>query len=81
MVGAQSALLPPSDGNFVPLTPSCLTPNAHSEAEAALRHNSTAQTDSAAPGLKIGPYFGTSKDVEPGAGEDGTTEAPKAYWR
>lgn len=58
-------LLPPSDGNFGPMTPSGLTPNARSEAEAALTLNSTAQTDSAAP-------------VDP---ETGETEAQKAYRR
>ncbi|CAO2653400.1 Nn.00g028110.m01.CDS01 [Neocucurbitaria sp. VM-36] len=75
----QSNLLPPSDGSFGgfgPITPSGLTPNTRSEAEAALTHNSTAQTDSAAPDPTLvpkGDYYGTSAD--------GTTEAQKAYRR
>ncbi|KAF2259007.1 hypothetical protein CC78DRAFT_537411 [Lojkania enalia] len=45
----DSNLLPPSTGALTPATPSGLTPNTRSEAEAALTLNSTTQTDSAAP--------------------------------
>ncbi|KAF2732711.1 hypothetical protein EJ04DRAFT_303340 [Polyplosphaeria fusca] len=40
---------PPSSSTFGTSTPSGLTPNTRSEAEAALTLNSSAQTDSAAP--------------------------------
>lgn len=62
------SLLPPSDGTFGVPTPSGLTPNTRSEAEAALTHNSIAQTDSAAPD----PASIT---------ENGTDEAQRAYRR
>ncbi|KAF1850416.1 uncharacterized protein K460DRAFT_327257 [Cucurbitaria berberidis CBS 394.84] len=78
----QSNLLPPSDGSFGafgPITPSGLTPNTRSEAEAALTHNSIAQTDSAAPDSLS--YGGTSGRNQYGTSEDGTTEAQKAYRR
>lgn len=81
MTDNQSTLLPPSDGNFTPLTPSGLTPNTRSEAEAALTHNSAAQTDSAAPDPKLVPYFGTSRGSGHSAGDEGFTEAQKAYRR
>ncbi|KAF2639722.1 hypothetical protein P280DRAFT_453744 [Massarina eburnea CBS 473.64] len=46
----QDMLLPtPDPAAFGAATPSGLTPNTRSEAEAALYHNTTAQTDSAAP--------------------------------
>ena len=80
----QSTLLPPSDGSFGafgPITPSGLTPNTRSEAEAALTHNSTAQTDSAAPDPTLLPYTTSGGGNEYGTNEDGTTEAQKAYRR
>lgn len=65
----RPSLLPPNDGSYLGApTPSGLTPNTRSEAEAALTHNSTAQTDSAAPDAAS-------------LLEDGTTEAHKAYRR
>ena len=49
-MSGSSTLLPPSDGTtFGTPTPSGLTPNTRSEAEAAFFQNSLAQTDSAAP--------------------------------
>ncbi|KAF2684106.1 hypothetical protein K458DRAFT_272917, partial [Lentithecium fluviatile CBS 122367] len=45
----QDTLQLPTRGAFPPSTPSGLTPNTRSEAEAALTHNIAAQTDSAAP--------------------------------
>ncbi|KAF2010472.1 hypothetical protein BU24DRAFT_58972 [Aaosphaeria arxii CBS 175.79] len=47
--------LPPSTGTFTPSTPSCLTPNTRSEAEAQLTLNTASQTDSAAPTTPL-PY-------------------------
>lgn len=49
MHDSEPSLLPPNSGNFTPSTPSGLTPNTRSEAEAALAFNTVAQTDSAAP--------------------------------
>jgi hypothetical protein len=64
----RPSLLPPVDGSYLGApTPSGLTPNTRSEAEAALTHNSAAQTDSAAPdATSLG---------------DAITEAHKAYRR
>ncbi|KAF2800939.1 hypothetical protein K505DRAFT_69966 [Melanomma pulvis-pyrius CBS 109.77] len=45
----STTLLPPSSGTFTPGTPSGLTPNTRSEAEAAFTYNTTTQTESAAP--------------------------------
>jgi len=67
--------LPPSTGTFTPGTPSGLTPNTRSEAEAALTLNSIAQTDSAAPTTPL-----TSSENMPPMGEESMTEAQKA-WR
>lgn len=65
----RPGLAPPSDGSFLGSpTPSGLTPNARSEAEAAFTHNTTTQTDSAAP------------DPDSVVG-DGSSEAQKAYRR
>ncbi|KAF2279335.1 uncharacterized protein EI97DRAFT_371031 [Westerdykella ornata] len=41
--------MPPTGGDFTDIAPPDLTPNTRSEAEEALRRNSLAQTDSAAP--------------------------------
>lgn len=51
MFDPQSNLIPPSSGEFNPelATPSGLTPNTRSEAEAALTYNTLTQTASAAP--------------------------------
>jgi hypothetical protein len=50
MGDTSDSLLPPSTQDpLTPATPSGLTPNTRSEAEAALSLNSTSQTDSAAP--------------------------------
>lgn len=51
MVDSQSNLMPPSSGEFTPelATPSGLTPNTRSEAEAAFTYNTLTQTASAAP--------------------------------
>lgn len=56
MPDSQSNLLPPTSGDFIPGTPSGLTPNTRSEAEAALWRNSMAQTDSAAPTTPLASY-------------------------
>ncbi|KAH9880237.1 hypothetical protein IAQ61_000526 [Plenodomus lingam] len=63
----QPSLLTPSDGPHNLLTPSALTPNTRTEAEAALTLNSINQTDAAGP--------------DPALLEDGTSEAQKAYRR
>jgi hypothetical protein len=63
-MGEAQLELPPTT-NFPPSTPSGLTPNSRSEAEAALRRNSLVQTDSAAPLL---PF--------PGAGDGSHGSAP-----
>ncbi|KAF2846622.1 hypothetical protein T440DRAFT_471696 [Plenodomus tracheiphilus IPT5] len=57
-----------SDGSFGPLTPSGLTPNTRTEAEAALTLNSITQTDAAGPDPTL-------------LAEDTTSEAQKAYRR
>lgn len=61
-------LLPPSDGDIGVRTPSGLTPETRSEAEAALTLNSIAQTDSAAPDPAL-------------LADDNISEAQKAYRR
>ncbi|KAF1949500.1 hypothetical protein CC80DRAFT_598811 [Byssothecium circinans] len=64
----QSTLLPPDHSSpFGSATPSGLTPNTRSEAEAALYHNTVAQTDSAAPTTPLA--------------DANLTEAQKAYRR
>lgn len=65
----RPGLAPPTDGSFLGApTPSGLTPNARSEAEAAFTHNTFTQTDSAAPD----PSLLTG---------NGSSEAHKAYRR
>lgn len=56
MSDSQPGLLPPTSGDFIPGTPSGLTPNTRSEAEAALWRNSLAQTDSAAPATPLASH-------------------------
>jgi len=80
-MSSQPTLLPPSDGTLGASTPSGLTPNTRSEAEAALTHNSTAQTDSAAPDAAFLKHMTTEGGDAYGTTEDGTTEAQKAYRR
>jgi len=86
---AQPTLLPPNWGTLTPATPSGLTPNTRSEAEAALTHNITTQTDSAAPTT---PLPASHTNMYPGMGAEGgnamdgeaddrATEAQKAYRR
>ncbi|PSN70719.1 hypothetical protein BS50DRAFT_485741 [Corynespora cassiicola Philippines] len=70
MGDARPSLLPPSRGSFTPATPSGLTPNTRSEAEAALTLNSVSQTDSAAPTTPLAP--GTAYII---------SEAQRAYRR
>jgi hypothetical protein len=67
----QSTLLPPTSTLFPPATPSGLTPNTRSEAEAALTLNTLSQTDSAAP----------TTPLSENASLDGADEARKAYRR
>lgn len=89
MGDAQATLLPPARGSFTPATPSGLTPNTRSEAEAALTHNSMAQTDSAAPTTPLRTlHENMYSGMRPSGGrahvddvDDGTTEAQKAYRR
>ena len=64
----DAQLLPPSTGTFTPATPSGLTPNTRTEAEAALTQNSLQQTESAAPTTAMGE-------------DDTVNEAQKAYRR
>ncbi|KAF2467350.1 uncharacterized protein BDR25DRAFT_336100 [Lindgomyces ingoldianus] len=84
----QSSFLPLSQGTFTPATPSGLTPNTRSEAEAALTHNSSAQTDSAAPIPAHPPDENASVEVGPSGSntqasdlDDGIEDAKKAYRR
>ena len=72
----DSLELPPSTGSFTPTTPSGLTPNTRSEAEAALSHNTIAQTDSAAPTTPL-----PSKENLQMADEGSMTEAQRAWRR
>lgn len=78
----DDSLLPPSRGDFAP-TPSGLTPNTRSEAEAALTLNSSLQTESAAPTTPLPSYSGNMQSfMGVGGGNenvDGTDEAQKAY--
>ncbi|KAH9870871.1 hypothetical protein J1614_006443 [Plenodomus biglobosus] len=64
----RPSLLTPSDGSYGPLTPSGLTPNTRTEAEAALTLNSITQTDAAGPDPTL-------------LAEGDTSEAQKAYRR
>jgi len=70
MGDTQDTLQLPSRTAFPPATPSGLTPNTRSEAEAALTHNISAQTDSAAPTTPL-----------PENAFNFETEAQKAYRR
>ncbi|ORY18592.1 hypothetical protein BCR34DRAFT_473350 [Clohesyomyces aquaticus] len=79
-----SHALSDSDSLF-PTTPSGLTPNTRSEAEAALSHNALTQTESAAPTTPLPPseaaYFGATQAATE---EDDIAElddAKKAYRR
>lgn len=88
MGDAQPTLLPPSSGTFTPATPSGLTPNTRSEAEAALTHNITTQTDSAAPTTPLPtgahnmyPYMGAGGGNTLEGEADGVDEAQRAYRR
>lgn len=81
-MGDAHSFLRPSSGSFIPGTPSGLTPNTRSEAEAALTLNVAAQTDSAAPTTPLP----TDENMPPGVDktyelDDGLTEAQKAYRR
>lgn len=85
-MGDDSTLLPPSSGDFSTATPSGLTPNTRSEAEAALTLNSIAQTDSAAPTTPMATREGMHPFMGAGGGntvgqEDGADEAREAYKR
>lgn len=73
----QPTLLPPSTGSFSIPTPSGLSPNARSEAEAVLSYNSSAQTDSAAPDLGLFSDTGARGNE----GRSDTPEALQAYRR
>ncbi|KAF2127737.1 hypothetical protein P153DRAFT_54614 [Dothidotthia symphoricarpi CBS 119687] len=73
----RPTLLPPSTGSFSIPTPSGLTPNTRSEAEAALSYNSFAQTDSAAPDPEL---FADRSVVDNDNGSD-APEALQAYRR
>ncbi|KAF1940046.1 hypothetical protein EJ02DRAFT_241486 [Clathrospora elynae] len=69
----RPSLMPPTGGSFLSSgahTPSGLTPCTRSEAEAALTHNSIAQTDSAAPDPTLLAQTA-----------DGSSEAQQAYRR
>lgn len=85
MGDTNDLLLPPSSGDFTPATPSGLTPNTRSEAEAALTLNSSLQTESAAPTTPLPSH---ADNMQPGMGVggghgnvDGTDEAQQAYNR
>jgi len=74
--------MPPTEGSFLSsgaFTPSGLTPNTRSEAEAAFMSNSTAQTDAAAPDPRLLPLMGAGGGNE--RSDDGADEAHKAYRR
>ncbi|KAF2654872.1 hypothetical protein K491DRAFT_716751 [Lophiostoma macrostomum CBS 122681] len=82
MGDATSTLLPPSTGTFTPGTPSALTPNTRTEAEAALTHNTIAQTDSAAPTTPLAYGGNGSSSFPPGSDSaDKLTEAQRSYRR
>jgi len=74
----SSAYLHPSGmGTIVPGTPSGLTPNTRSEAEAALALNSLRQTDSAAPTTPYDENMHSSPDVT----TSNTLDEPKGSYR
>ncbi|EDU47945.1 hypothetical protein PtrSN002B_006059 [Pyrenophora tritici-repentis] len=78
----RPSLMPPVEGSFLSsgaFTPSGLTPNTRSEAEAAFTSNSTAQTDAAAPDPRLLPLMGAGGGNE--QSDDGVDEAHKAYRR
>lgn len=75
MGDTQDTLQLPTRGAFPPSTPSGLTPNTRSEAEAALTHNIAAQTDSAAPTTPL------HENTQPSMDADNVTEAQQAYRR
>ncbi|KNG49953.1 hypothetical protein DDE82_005219 [Stemphylium lycopersici] len=77
----QPSLMPPSEDSFLSsgsFTPSGLTPNTRTQAEAAFTLNSTTQTDSAAPDPRLIPLMGAGGGNETAA-DNGPTEAVKAY--
>lgn len=81
MGDAQGPLLMPPRGTFTPGTPSGLTPNTRSEAEAALTHNTFAQTDAAAPTTPLPPRSSLEDNFPGMSAEKGATEAQRAYRR
>jgi hypothetical protein len=92
MPDSQPNLMPPTSGDFTPGTPSGLTPNTRSEAEAALWRNSLAQTDSAAPttplpshdadmGLDAGAPRSSGADTLGQGVDEGASEAQQSYHR
>lgn len=85
MGDTHDSLLPPSIGDFAPATPSGLTPNTRSEAEAALTLNSSLQTESAAPTTPLPPRQDNMQSyIGVGGGDeyvDAADEAQKAYSR
>ena len=77
----RPSLMPPTEGSFLSsgaFTPSGLTPNTRSEAEAAFTSNSVSQTDSAAPDPRLLPLMGAGGGNERTT-ENGPTEAVRAY--
>jgi hypothetical protein len=73
--------MPPTEGSFLSsgaFTPSGLTPNTRSQAEAAFTSNSTSQTDSAAPDPRLLPLMGAGGGNETASG-NGPSEATQAY--
>jgi hypothetical protein len=80
-MSARPSLMPPTEGSFLSsgaFTPSVLTPNTRSQAEAALTSNSAAQTDSAAPDPRLLPLMGAGGGNETTT-DNGPTEAVRAY--
>ncbi|RYN58751.1 hypothetical protein AA0118_g7061 [Alternaria tenuissima] len=80
-MSSRPSLMPPTEGSFLSsgaFTPSGLTPNTRSEAEAAFTSNSVSQTDSAAPDPRLLPLMGAGGGNET-ATENGPTEAVRAY--
>jgi len=78
----RPSLMPPTEGSFLSsgaFTPSGLTPNTRSEAEAAFMSNSTVMTDAAAPDPRLLPLTGAGGSNE--RSDDGVDEAHKAYRR
>ncbi|KAL1795726.1 hypothetical protein ACET3X_005950 [Alternaria dauci] len=77
----RPSLMPPTQGSFLSsgaFTPSGLTPNTRSEAEAAFTSNSASQTDSAAPDPRLLPLMGAGGGNETTT-ENEPTEAVRAY--